>query len=299
MDSDSKVEKPIVDGTLTTAAPQSHKDESTVEPPQQTENPSTHRNSRKKGQSKSRKKKSRSPYRPAYLDFIQQEIDDLKQNARHTYEIQARQNLEGELVDDEKTITEKRMAASTAIDKLEALKQKLDTPDMLQKSRNDYSHYHTRISDRKSDHNNTSRESAANFQQETLTLLHFFYIVRLAQKGFFTLISQQYPNVEPDALVYLCDKLVGGSLFVVKDPEEKVRSSKRNQVFDTLQKLHNGAPESIGGEFITTFEQVRHLIYDFIGSTATTTATQGDDDTTPFQTPRKVHPQYRNPRFGL
>lgn len=111
------------------------------------------------------------------------------------------------------------------------------------------------------------------FQQETITLLHFFYIVRLAQKGFFNFISQSYPNVNPDALIHLCDRLVGGSLFVVKDPVKEVQSSKKAEVFFLLRKLHNGAPEPIGGGYSTTFEQIRQMIHDFIDS-ATTPSSQ-------------------------
>lgn len=127
------------------------------------------------------------------------------------------------------------------------------------------------------------------FQQETMTLLHLFYIVRLAQKGFFTFISQAYPDVDPDALVYLCDKLVGGSLFVVKDPVKAVRSSKKVEVFDLLHKLHIGAPEPIGGGYLTTFEQIQALIHDFIGS-AMPSSTSKPIDQSPQQPQQPQQP---------
>jgi hypothetical protein len=76
MDSDYKVETPTADSTPT--ASQSHKEEPTMEPPQQTNSSSTHKPYKKRNQSK---KKNKKPYRPAYLDFIQQEIDDMKQKA--------------------------------------------------------------------------------------------------------------------------------------------------------------------------------------------------------------------------
>ncbi|KAI8342052.1 hypothetical protein BC941DRAFT_178854 [Chlamydoabsidia padenii] len=137
---------------------------------------------------------------------------------------------------------------------------------MLQKSSRDRDHYTQPCNTQQ------STELTQRFEQETLTLLHFFYIVRLAQKGLFDIISQSYPEVEPNALVHLCDKLVGGSLFVVKDPVEKVRSEKRGQVFDLLRKLHDGAPESIADGFSTTFKQVRHLVFDFIDSTTSSSS---------------------------
>jgi hypothetical protein len=141
-----------------------------------------------------------------------------------------------------------------------------------------------------------SKELTARFEQETLTLLHFFYIVRLAQKGFFDAISQSYPEVEPGALIHLCDRLVGGSLFVVKDPIEQVRSDKRIQVFDLLQKLHDGVAEPIDDGYSTTFKQVRHLVFDFIEST-TPSITQQDDDK-PQQYQNLQHPQQGHSNKG-
>ncbi|KAI9303597.1 hypothetical protein BJ944DRAFT_99461 [Cunninghamella echinulata] len=143
---------------------------------------------------------------------------------------------------------------------------------MLQRAGNDAGIYHQTGSVNNSNTvlgNNTS-PSSLQFQERTLTLLHFFYIVRLAQQGFFTLISQSYPNVEPNALIHLCDKLVGGSLFAVKDPVEDIRTNKQNEVFTLLQKLHEGVDEPIDDQFTTTFENVHHLITHFIHSTMPT-----------------------------
>ncbi|KAI8092987.1 uncharacterized protein BX664DRAFT_357470 [Halteromyces radiatus] len=236
--------------------------------PQQTDGTSSPRriNDKKK---KNQTKKKKKPYKPAYLDAIQQEIDDLKQEARSTYEQQARQNAEGEIAENENELLEKRLATSATIDKLEALKLKLSTPEMLQRSSQENGIYSATIRQESAKQNSNM---TTRFQQETLTLLHFFYIVRLAQQGFFTIISQSYPNIEPNALIHLCDKLVGGSLFVVKDPSEHVRQSKNNEVFHLLKQLHDGSTQPIDTGFSTTFEQIRHLIYDFIESTTTMTS---------------------------
>ncbi|CAO3638266.1 unnamed protein product [Cunninghamella blakesleeana] len=139
---------------------------------------------------------------------------------------------------------------------------------MLQRAGNDAGTYQQTTGNQKN--NSPTTDDAPNqFQEETLTLLHFFYIVRLAQQGFFTLISQSYPNVEPNALIYLCDKLVGGSLFAVKDPIDDIRTNKRSEVFSLLQKLHDGKDEPIDDQFTTTFKSIHHLISHFIHSTMT------------------------------
>lgn len=152
---------------------------------------------------------------------------------------------------------------------------------MLQRAGNDAGIYHQTTGSLRNNlptTTNTDDSSSTRFQEETLTLLHFFYIVRLAQQGFFTLISQSYPNVEPDALIYLCDKLVGGSLFAVKDPVDDIRSSKKSEVFTLLQKLHDGVDEPIDSQFTTTFESVQHLISHFIHSTMTSQQQKKSDD---------------------
>ena len=95
-------------------------------------------------------------------------------------------------------------------------------------------------------------------------MLHFFYIVRLAQQGFFSVISSSFPTIEIDAIVYLCDKLVGSSLFAVKDTSEQVRQSKHDDVFDLLRKLHSGSTDVIAQGYSTTFQQMKQMIYTLI-----------------------------------
>ncbi|KAI9493013.1 hypothetical protein BDB00DRAFT_405215 [Zychaea mexicana] len=97
-------------------------------------------------------------------------------------------------------------------------------------------------------------------------MLHFFYIVRLAQQGFFSVISSSFPDVEIDAIVYLCDKLVGSSLFAVKDGSTQVRETKQNAVFDLLRKLHSGSAEVVGEGYSTTFQQMKNMVHTLIES---------------------------------
>ena len=91
-------------------------------------------------------------------------------------------------------------------------------------------------------------------------MLHFFYIVRLAQQGFFSVISSAFPEIEMDAIVYLCDKLVGSSLFAVKDASDLVRQSKREDVFGLLRKLNAGTNEAVGEGYTTTYRQMKDMI---------------------------------------
>ncbi|ORX47154.1 hypothetical protein DM01DRAFT_1339174 [Hesseltinella vesiculosa] len=228
--------------------------------------------------SKKKKQPKRKRSEPLYLDIIQRQIDELKQELRQVYEDQARINAvdaiqkkddeqsndqtkdhpDAEPSQDQLSIRIHRTSLSDTIAQLQTLKEKLSKEAAPSSSQ-----VTPKTTPEKPD-----EEIRQRFEDETLTLLHFFYIVRLAQQGFFSLIASSYPNVEPKALVHLCDKLVGGSLFVVKDPLAQVRKNKRSQVLELLHKLHDGAPVPIDTGFSTTFENVRHLITHFLETTA-------------------------------
>ncbi|KAI8067926.1 hypothetical protein BC940DRAFT_319042 [Gongronella butleri] len=224
-----------------------------------------------------------------YMVVLQKEIDDLKQQARQAYETHARLNAEnalraakeaneGKESENEPVINEEDNDAgqkqyndiSKLIVQMEELKKKLSTSEMLNHAHNDGKRLEAdRLrAERAERAPKEDKTASALFEEETMTLLHLFYIVRLAQQGFFSVIASAYPNVEPKALVHLCDKLVGGSLFVVKDPLVSVRRSKKAHVLSLLHKLHAGANEPIDSGFSTTFENIRHLITHFLESTA-------------------------------
>lgn len=92
-----------------------------------------------------------------------------------------------------------------------------------------------------------------------ITMLQFFYVVRLAQQGFFSIVTTAYPQVEPNAIVYFCDKLVGSSLLDTQNSPEDVRTAKRAEALDLINKLHYGVEEPVGEGFSTTYKQLRDL----------------------------------------
>lgn len=101
-------------------------------------------------------------------------------------------------------------------------------------------------------------------EEQTITMLHFFYLVRLSQQGFFSVIANAYPDLQVEALAYLCDKLVGNSLFLSTDAAAGVQKEKTKQVFDLLRKLHQGVDEPVGDDFTMTFKQVRDVMYNLV-----------------------------------
>ncbi|KAI8145051.1 hypothetical protein BJV82DRAFT_46034 [Fennellomyces sp. T-0311] len=113
-------------------------------------------------------------------------------------------------------------------------------------------------------------------------MLHFFYIVRLAQQGFFSVISSSFPAIEIDAIVYLCDKLVGSSLFAVKDASDQVRQAKHDDVFDLLRKLHTGANEAVGEGYSTTFRQMKDMIRTLVENSLSQAQTNSSSSNWPL-----------------
>ncbi|KAI9313287.1 hypothetical protein BX666DRAFT_764605 [Dichotomocladium elegans] len=85
-------------------------------------------------------------------------------------------------------------------------------------------------------------------------MLHFFYMVRLAQKGFFSLVPDMFAGIEMEAIVYFCDRLVGSSLFLAPN------NNPEQQVFNLLRKLHDGVDEPVGPNYTTTYSQIRHAV---------------------------------------
>ncbi|KAI8990061.1 hypothetical protein BDB01DRAFT_848156 [Pilobolus umbonatus] len=90
----------------------------------------------------------------------------------------------------------------------------------------------------------------------SFTLLHFFYLVRVAQQGFFHLNMSAYPAIEPRAVTYLCDKLVGASIYASQSVGEEEKKH-RLTVLTILDKLHHGVDEPIAEGFKTTYKQVK------------------------------------------
>lgn len=103
-----------------------------------------------------------------------------------------------------------------------------------------------------------------NVYKENMSLLHFFYLVRLAQQGFFYTISAAYPDLEPEALIYLCDKLITASLYAerLSDPLEK--RTYRSTTYDLLRNLIEEKDIPIAVGFKTTYKQIMDITQDLI-----------------------------------
>jgi hypothetical protein len=97
-------------------------------------------------------------------------------------------------------------------------------------------------------------------EDQILSILQFFYIVRLGQQGLFSIIEQEEPPVDIDSLTNICDQLVGSSLYAAKDPSMNNRSRHKNKLFDILHKLENGVDEPVYDGANTTFKQVKRLV---------------------------------------
>jgi hypothetical protein len=104
-------------------------------------------------------------------------------------------------------------------------------------------------------------------EDQILSILQFFYIVRLGQQGLFSIIAQVAPLVNIDSLTNICDQLVGASLYAAKDPSMNNRSRHRNKLFDILHKLENGVDQPVYNGANTTFKQVKHLVDHILENT--------------------------------
>ncbi|KAI8362728.1 hypothetical protein EDC96DRAFT_512362 [Choanephora cucurbitarum] len=101
-------------------------------------------------------------------------------------------------------------------------------------------------------------------EEEIWSLMHFFYLVRLAQQGFFSLISTINPAIEPQALIYLADKMVGHSLHASRSPDEQTRKANKAQFRNTVRSLHAEKEEPVAEGFRTTYKQVMQLIHGLV-----------------------------------
>lgn len=103
-----------------------------------------------------------------------------------------------------------------------------------------------------------------NAYKENMSLLHFFYLVRLAQQGFFYTISAAYPDLEPEALIYLCDKLITASLYAERLPDPLEKRVYRTTTYDLMRNLVEEKDIPIAAGFKTTYKQIMDITQDLI-----------------------------------
>jgi hypothetical protein len=99
-----------------------------------------------------------------------------------------------------------------------------------------------------------------------MTMLHFFYLVRLAQQGFFYLISGAYPTLEPQAITYLADKIIGTSIYAGRSQSHD-RVPHLKSVSILVQNLMTAKDEPVAEGFKTTYKQIMNIIYHLMDQT--------------------------------
>ncbi|KAI8084005.1 uncharacterized protein B0P05DRAFT_535820 [Gilbertella persicaria] len=183
---------------------------------------------------KSREQKHRSIVRRA----LRTEIESVKEKVRAAYILETKREEGQELTQEERKIIEERPVNIK-------LNEALHDMYMTQSS--------------------PSVERNRGLQEEEIwTLMHFFYLVRLAQQGFFYLISNMCPSIEPQALTFLADKMVGSSLYASRSPHEQSRKSHKAQVRRIVRDLHAELDEPIAEGFRTTYQQIMRLIHGLV-----------------------------------
>jgi len=108
-------------------------------------------------------------------------------------------------------------------------------------------------------------------EREVFAVLRFFYLVRIAQQGYLHLIANAYPTLESEAIIYLADKLVAGSMGGIStirhdlSVSEMVRDEARNIARDIAFKLYREANEPVGDGFKTTYKDIMEIAHSIAG----------------------------------
>ncbi|KAG1053984.1 hypothetical protein G6F43_003974 [Rhizopus delemar] len=171
--------------------------------------------------------------------FLDTEITALKAKVREAYSILAKKE-EGYIPDErELNIIEEKDINDRMIKKLESMKESVHT-----------------------------YKAGMYFPEESFfSVLHLFYLVRLAQQGYFSVISHKYPALEPLAVRYICDKLVTSSLYTDKTADKEIKSAHRKEIFEVIELLRKGADLPVGPGFKTTYKYIAEIIQDLIKQT--------------------------------
>ncbi|CEI96109.1 hypothetical protein RMCBS344292_10277 [Rhizopus microsporus] len=170
--------------------------------------------------------------------FLDNEIESLREKVREAYRILAKKDMGHIPTEEENQVVEDYAVNKKLIARLEAMKE------------------------------NVAGYKPKKFykEQDFFSTLQFFYLVRLAQQGYFGIISEKYPALEPLAVRYLCDKLITASLYAVGS-DEKLKSANSQIIFDIITALTRERDEPVGPGFKTTFKYISSAIKDLIKQT--------------------------------
>lgn len=91
-------------------------------------------------------------------------------------------------------------------------------------------------------------------------MLQFFYLVRLAQQGFFYLVQAIFPAFESQAVAYLADKLIGSELRYNNSTNAAERHELKEIMHEIMESLLHEVDEPVAEGFRTTYKQIMHVI---------------------------------------
>ncbi|KAI7871045.1 hypothetical protein BDF14DRAFT_1767869 [Spinellus fusiger] len=206
---------------------------------------------------KSQHRKDRSTTLP-HLEPLVRRLEQLKKQVRDTYPKEPPADTDLDSYKEMKT--HEHLLSLAVIDELEKLHDQMKTPHHL------------------------PRHSQPPTIPSHLELLRFFYLVRLGQQGLFSVLNQVYPDMDPNAITYVCDTLVSGALYS-KDPSKETRLRQQTHVTDILHHIHHGSDIPVSNEFKTTYKNIRDSMQHLMG-TMHTPQQQGQDEE-PFSS---LHP---------
>ncbi|KAI8997760.1 hypothetical protein BDB01DRAFT_846373 [Pilobolus umbonatus] len=182
--------------------------------------------------------KKKSTVHP-HIEYIEGQIDQLKSERTLIETLHSKEDL----TDGEEQLIKNKDVIQIKLDQLESILSALNTPSMNIQLRN-----------------HMEKEKKLKAENQMLSLLHFFYLIRVGQQGLFTLLKDICPHVKLEDLTTVCDKLVGAAVYASKDSSQAIRGKKRLEVFDILKKLERGVDEPIDSESTTTYKQLRKTI---------------------------------------
>ncbi|CAO3636860.1 unnamed protein product [Mucor fragilis] len=121
------------------------------------------------------------------------------------------------------------------------------------------------------DHNVPRRRHELLGEREAFAMIRFFYLVRIAQQGFLHLIANAYPTLESEAIIYLADKLVAGSMGGISTIHHECTYGEltKNEAKKTARaivfKLYSEADEPVGDGFKTTYKEIMQIAHVIAG----------------------------------
>ncbi|KAI7865743.1 uncharacterized protein EV154DRAFT_557191 [Mucor mucedo] len=172
---------------------------------------------------------------------MRQEIDAIRTKVRAAYTLEAQINVcNYKPTEEELELISERSFNTKLLEKLEAIY--FDTNKTT----------------------DTPRSVDNRLYRENLVMLHFFYLVRLAQQGFLYMISGAYPDLEPEAVIYLCDKMVGASVYAEKYQHKSDKNDFKRVAYRLMRDLVEEKDEPVAEGFKTTFKQIVDVIQSLI-----------------------------------